>query len=190
MPSRAAIIADLRAQIARIAPMRTEAAPAPTGVPALDAHITGWPTPGVALIHGAVGSGRFGLILPTLQRHTTAGRCVAIIDPMGWLYPPGLPGLNLQQLMLVRCGSPQSGWAAVQLASSGATPMIILLDPPPLRRDGLRLMRATEAGQSTVIVLTERPDPQLTAPIRLHCMGNRQVRIERGAAGQPVFFTG
>ena len=190
MASRAAIVADLRAKLAAIAPMRTRSVAQPTGLAALDAHIGGWPTPGVALIHGAVGTGRFGLILPALQRHTEAGRTIAIVDPLGWLYPPGLPGVDLRQLMLVRCGGPQSGWAAIQLAASGALGLVVLLDPPPLRRDGLRLLRATETGQSTVIVLSERPDPQLAAQVRLRCMGHRQVQVERGSAGQPIFYAG
>ena len=190
MDSRAAIIADLRAQLSQVAPMRTQAPPSPTGIPSIDQHIEGWPSPGVALIHGPVGSGRFSLILPALRQHTEAGRTIAIVDPLGWLYPPGLPNIDLQRLMLVRCGSPLSGWAATQLAASGALPMTILLDPPPLRRDAIRLMRAAQTGESTVIVLTEQPDRDLAAPVRLRCLSSKEVQIERGAAGQPrVSFT-
>lgn len=170
--------------------MRSAPTAEPTGVEALDKYIGGWPNPGVASIHGAVGSGRMGLILPALKRHTQAGRTIAIVDPLGWLYPPGLPGLDLQHLMMIRCGGPKSGWATIQLAASGALGMVVLLDPPPLRRDGLRLLRATESGHSTVVVLTERPDPHLTAPIRLHSMGNQRFKVERGAVTQPIFCTG
>lgn len=184
MSSRAAIIADLRAHLAKVAPMRAPPPPSPTGIDGLDAHIGGWPQPGIAHIHGAVGSGRMGLVLPAIQAHTQAGRTVAIVDPMSWLYPPGLPDVDLQYLMLVRCGSIQAGWATTQLAGSGALPMIVLLDPPPLSQDASRLLRATESGQSTVAVLTETPDPRLSAQVRLRCLGGGEVRVERSTAGQ------
>ena len=184
MSSRTAIIADLRAHLAKVAPMREPPPPSPTGIDALDAQIGGWPQPGIAHIHGAIGSGRMGLILPAIQAHTQAGRTIAIVDPMGWLYPPGLPDVDLQHLMLIRCGSIQSGWATTQLAGSGALPMTVLLDPPPLSQDASRLLRATESGQSTVAVLTETPDPRLSAQVRLHCLGGGEVQIERGLRGQ------
>jgi len=128
-----------------------------------------------------------GVILPSLQQHTQAGRTVALVDPQGWCHPPGLPDVDLQNLMLIRCGGPQAGWATIQLAASGAVPLVILLDPPPLVGDAHRLLRATESGESTAIVLTERPDARLTAPVRIHTLGGGRVRIERGAPGQPAF---
>ena len=179
-------IAELRAHLARIAPVRAPAPPSPTGLPQLDKHLGGWPHPGVASIHGSAGTGRIGLVLPAMQNHTQAERTVAIVDPLGWLHPPGLPGINLQHLMLVRCGGPRAGWAATQLASCGAIPMVVVLDPPPLSRDGLRLLRATEAGGSTAVVLSERPDPQLSATVRLKMLGHHRVQIERGAPGTPT----
>jgi len=166
--------------------MRTGSPPVATGIPELDAHIQGWPCPGLVGIHGAAGTGRIGLVLPALKLHTQAHRMVAIVDPLGWLYPPGLPGLHLQYLMLIRCGGARAAWATAQLAASGAVPLIILLDPPPLGRDARRMLRATESGKSTVVVLTERPDPQLCAPVRLRTLGQKRVQIERGAPTQPV----
>lgn len=183
MPSRATIIADLRAHLAKVAPVREPSPPISTGIDALDAQIGGWPQPGIAHIHGAIGSGRMGLILPAIRAHTQAGRTVAIVDPVGWLYPPGLPNVDLRHVMLVRCGNVQAGWAATQLAGSGALPMTVLLDPPPLSQDASRLLRSTESGQSTVIVLTETPDPRLSAQVRLRCMGDGEMRIERGTLG-------
>jgi hypothetical protein len=186
MSSRAATIADLRAHLSAVAPMRTGAPPVATGISTLDDHIQGWPCPGLVSIHGAAGTGRIGLVLPSLQAHTQAHRMVAIVDPLGWLYPPGLPDLHLQHLMLIRCGGTRAAWATAQLAASGAMPFIVLLDPPPLGRDARRMLRATETGQSTIVVLTERPDPNLCAPVRLRTLGQKQVQIERGASTQPV----
>ena len=64
--------------------------------------------------------------------------------------------------------------------------MVVILDPPPLSRDGLRLLRATEAGGSKAIVLSEHSDPQLSATVRLQMLGHNRVQIERGAPGTPV----
>jgi hypothetical protein len=187
MASRATTLAELRAHLAAVAPMRTGTPPTSTGWGELDAAIGGWPRPGVAAIYGAVGTGRMGVILPSLQHHTQAGRTVALVDPLGWCHPPGLPGVDLRHLMLIRCGGPQAGWAAIQLAASGAVPLVVLLDPPPLAGDARRLLCATESGDSTAIVLTERPDARLTTPVRIHTLGGGQIRIERGALGQPAF---
>ncbi len=185
MASSASILDELRSHIASIAPMRTRTTAIPTGWDALDRHIGGWPQPGVVAVHGAVGTGRLGVVLPMIRMHTQKNQTVAIVDPVGWIHPPGLPGVNFNHLMLIRCGSGRAGWAAHQVASSGAVPVVILLDPPTLSRDGIRLARATEAGSSTAIVITERPDPHLSAPVRIQTIGKRQIVIERGAPGTP-----
>jgi len=182
MPSRAATIAALRAHLAEVAPHRGVPAHAPTGLPVLDAIIGGWPAPGVGTLHGPVGSGRLGLVLPALQAHTQAGRTVAVVDAMGWLYPPGLPGMDLQHLMLVRPGSARAAWAATQLAGSGATSLVVLLDPPRLGRAGLRLVRAAESGHSTVLVLSEERDPALPAQLRVAVLGQGRVRVQSHGA--------
>ena len=101
MSSRAAIIEDLRAHLAKVAPMRETPPPTPTGIAALDAHIGGWPQPGIAHIHGAIGSGRMGLVLPAMQAHTQAGRTVAVVDPWAGCTP----------------GSAQRGPAALDVGS-------------------------------------------------------------------------
>ena len=185
MASSTSILDELRAHIASIAPMRTRSAATPTGWAELDQHIGGWPRPGIVSVHGAVGTGRLGVILPMLRAHTHKQQTVAIVDPMGWIHPPGLPGVDFNHLMLIRCGSVQAGWAAHQVASSGAVPVVVLLDPPSLARDGVRLSRATETGSSTAIVITERPDPRLSAPVRIQTIGGHRIVIERGAPGTP-----
>ena len=126
------------------------------------------------------------MILPALVAHTQAARTIAVVDAVGWLHPPGLPEVNWQHLMIVRPGARRAGWAAVQLAGSGAVPLVVVLDPPRLRRNGLRLTRAAEAGDSTVIVFTESPDTDVPAAIRLHVLGQGQIRVERGGGGTVV----
>ncbi len=186
MSSKLATIEKLRAHLSQVAPMRPSQPHVATCIPALDAEIGGWPCPGIVSIHGAIGTGRIGIILNTMQTLTQNERVVAIVDPLGWLYPPGLPGIDLQKLMLVRCGSARAGWAAAQLASSGAIPMVVLLDPTSLGANAHRFLQATEAGQSTLFVLTEKPDHRLNASIRIQTLDNRKLKIERGAPHQPV----
>jgi len=186
MSTQALTLDQLRAHLSRVAPMRTGAPVVSTGLPRLDAVLGGWPRPGIVSIHGAIGTGRLGSILPIMRSLTHRDHTVAIVDPTGWLHPPGLPGVNLQKLMIVRCGSERASWAASQLAASGAIPITVLLDPPPLRTSAHRLMHATEAGKSTLFVLTEQRDPHLTTPIRMRTIGNGKIEIERGAPHQPV----
>jgi RecA/RadA recombinase len=184
--SRAETIAALRQHIAQVAPHRGGGRCATTGIPSLDVAIGGWPRPGVASIHGAVGSGRMGLVLPAIVAHTQRARTVAVVDAIGWLYPPGLPGVDLRYLMIVRPGSARAAWAAVQLAGSGAVPLTVLLDPPRIGRNGLRLSRAAERGDSTVIVIGEARDADMVAGVRMAVQGGGQVQIERGGGGALV----
>ena len=166
--------------------MRPSTPPISTEIPHLDAEIGGWPCPGVVSVHGAVGTGRIGTVLPTMQAQTQRDQTIAIVDSLGWLHPPGLPEINLRKLMIVRCGNERASWAAAQLAASGAIPIVLLLDPPPIRGDARRLIHAAEAGKSTLFILTERPQTHLSAPIRIKTLGNRKIEIERGAPHQPV----
>ena|GEM_PF-5528407 len=78
--------------------------------------------------------------------------------------------------MLVRPGAARAAWAATQLAGSSAIPLTVLLDPPRLRRNGIRLMRAAEGGKSTVLVLGENQDPDLMVSLRIEVLGNGRVR--------------
>jgi hypothetical protein len=190
MPSRAATIAALRAHLAEVAPHRGVPKHIPTGLPILDAALGGWPAPGVGALHGPVGSGRLGLVLPALQGHTQAERTVAVVDAMGWLHPPGLPGVDLRHLMLVRPGSARAGWAATQLAGSGAIPLVVLLDPPRLGREGLRLVRAADSGCSTVLVISEDRDMDLPAQLRIAVLGQGRVRIQSSGSPQMLELHG
>ncbi len=162
-----------------------------TAHPALDALIGGWPHPGLAEVHGRLGSGRLQVLLPSLVDLSTRRRTVAIVDPLAQVNPPGLGGMAPAWLLLVRCCPEQSGWAAEQLARSRALPLVVLVDPPRQSRIGARLARAADQGACTVIVVSERSDARLPATLRLHVRGQdlREVEVQldhlRGAAQGP-----
>ncbi len=183
---RATILAELRQKLAATAPPLTEGEHVPSGVSGLDAVTGGWPRPGVSAIVGAPGSGRLGWVLPALRRLTAEDRPVAIVDTQGWLNPPGLPGVNLDRLVLVRPGAAQALWAAEQLARSGALGIVLLLDPPPFGRAGRRLRHAVEAGHSALIVVSDRNDPDLAAHLRLETSSPGTARLARGGGSGRV----
>lgn len=183
---RASILAELRQKLAATAPPLTETEHLPSGVPGLDAVTGGFPRPGITAIVGAAGSGRLGWVLPALRRLTEEDARVAIVDTQGWLNPPGLPGVNLDRLILVRPGAAQALWAAEQLARSGALGLTILLDPPPLGRAGRRLRHAVEAGHSALVVVSDRADPDLAAGLRLETASPGTARLARGGGGGRV----
>lgn len=150
----------------------------------LDAWLGGWPCPGVSEICGAPGSGRLALILPALEQLARAGRPVVVVDPWQQFYPPGGAALDLRSLVLVRPAPEQAAWAAEQVARSGAVEALLVLDPPPLGRAGVRLGRAAEAGRLAVWVVSSAPDPALPAGLRLVTdgwdEGALRVRCTRG----------
>ena len=182
---KAHVLAELRRHIAQVAPMRPLPVGLPTGMSALEAVTGGWPNPGVALIQGPVGTGRLAPVLPALARLTTAGRTVAVVDSGGILHPPGLPGVCLDNLLLVRPGPTRVLWAAEQLARCDAIPLVVVLDPPSLGRQSVRLQRAAEAGTSAVIVVSEIAQRRLPAALHLQTgrRGPGHVQLLRGGRG-------
>jgi len=177
---RSHTLSALRQHLAQIAPARIHVRRLEAGHPVLDPRIGGWPQPGISAVLGSPGVGRLGLVLSTLQRLTGEGRPVAIVDPSGWLHPPGLPDVDLAHVLLVRSGAGRAGWATEQLTRCGAFPLVLLLDPPRLGRAGRRLQRACEAGPTALIVLSERRDPDLPAGLRLAMSGPERVVLEKG----------
>ncbi len=183
-------VAALRAHLARVAPAPSiHRQPAlPSGIPDLDRLVGGWPRPGVSEILGRPGSGRLSLLLPVMRAVSlgspplSSPRPVAIVDPQGTLHPPGLPGLPLDQVLLVRPGS-RALWATEQLARSGALPLVILVDPAPLGRGARRLLHAAEAGACSLVLLSEGKPVQLPVAVRLQATGKRRFRVTRGARG-------
>jgi len=185
VPPPASVLAQLRATLG--AP-RLVSGRLPTGVDALDGWLGGWPQPGLVEVVGGAGSGRLALLLPTLARLTRQGRSVVVVDPLAQLYPPGVPDLRLEHLLLVRPPLEQAAWAAEQVARSGAVEAMLLLDAPPLRRAGVRLARAAEAGGMAAFVVGSEPEAEVPAALRLRVLGwmegKVRVRCERSRDGR------
>ncbi len=139
-------------------------------VPALDAWLGGWPVGALTEIAGLPGSGRLALLVPLLRRLARQGQRVVVVDPGQVFHPPALPEL-VESVLLLRPPPAQSAWVAEQVARAGAVKLAILLDLPQSERVGLRLAKATEAGLSTVIVVSGESDVALPAALRLRVGG-------------------
>ncbi|MDP2315375.1 MAG: hypothetical protein Q8P41_20930 [Pseudomonadota bacterium] len=150
-----------------------------TGIAGLDDWLHGWPQHGPVELVGQAGSGRLALVIPLLERLTCQGRSVVLVDPMHQVHPPGLGRVDLARLVLVRPPGERVAWAAEQVARSGAVDVLVVVDAPPFGRGGVRLARAAEAGGMAVFVLSERPEVELPASLRLESVGwqGGQVRV-------------
>jgi hypothetical protein len=170
LDDRSQRLAALRSHLATVAPVRSRPRGIPLGIAALgELH---WPRPGLSEVSGMPGSGRLVL---------------------GQLYPPGLSGVRLDQVLLVRPGRSQVAWAAEQIARSGVCPLVVLIDPPRLGPGARRLQHAAEAGGVSLIVVSERPDPGLPAALRLATPRAGQALFSkdgRGARERVVELTG
>jgi hypothetical protein len=181
---KAHVVAALRQHLAEVAPLRPLPVGLPTGIPALEAAFGGWPSPGVALIQGPLGSGRFAPVLPLLARLTRSGRRIAIVDSAGLVHPPGLRGVLLDNVLLVRPGVTRVLWATEQLARCEVLPVTVVVDPPGFSRSATRIQRAAEAGQNTVIVLSEVHQRRLPVDIHLSTGRPGHVQLLRGGRGR------
>jgi hypothetical protein len=144
-----------------------------TGNADLDVWLHGWPRPGPVEIAGRIGAGRLALVGAVLETLTRSGRHVVVVDALQQLHPPGLGRVDLSRVVLVRPPAERASWVAEQVARSGAAEALILLDAPPLGRGGVRLARAAEAGDVLTFVLSQRPEPELPAGLRLEVDGWR-----------------
>ena len=157
----------------------------PMGSEGLEAWLGGWPQPGVVEIAGSLGSGRLSPVLPALRRLQEQGRPLALVDPLARLFPPGL---GLERCLLLRPPSAQAAWTAEQLLRSGALDAVLLVDGGRLGKAGPRLLRAAEAGRCTLWILSEQPEAELPATLRLEArgwLGDGRLRLHcsRGRGG-------
>jgi hypothetical protein len=185
-PERLARITDLRDKIGIKGLRRTPPPQLTSGLPGLDARAGGWPRRAISALYGPPGSGRLSLLLPALSALTAQRQTVAIVDSEGWLYPPGLEGVDLDHLLLLRPRPAEALWTAEQLARCPALALVALLDPPPSGRSARRLLRAVEDGGGALVVLRARPDPDLPLSLRVDVDGSGWIWAHRRGAGEPL----
>jgi recombination protein RecA len=116
MPSAAAIRLQLESALAKRIPAaftpveRRVRAVRPTGVPAVDALIGGFPVGAITELTGPESSGRTSLAMACLARMTRDGTACAWVDSSDTFDPiaAAATGLDLARLLWVRCGVPVS----------------------------------------------------------------------------------
>ena len=181
-PDRRVVLSQLQAAVSSLrgAPRLSTGATLPerhTDLPSGLVGLPRWPRPGLIELSGRPGSGRLGLWSPAAALLTRQGAPVAVVDPLGRLYPPGLVGLRWERLLLLQPAAEQAAWAAEQLAQSGAFPLVVLLDPPRLGKAGARLERAAERGECALFIVNESVDLHLPASLRVQALGRRGERL-------------
>ena len=170
---RAALLAGLRARIARLAQRMdggVETAHATVSLtPELDAHLPwgGLPLAGLHEVLAAetgAGMGFSALILARAQA-ALSGRSILWIADEPDAYPPGLAqlGLSAASLVLVRATRPADAlWAAEEGLRSPAIAAVLLLNAAPDMTAARRLQLAAETGGGLGVLLRgndENPGP-------------------------------
>lgn len=172
------VLKSLRDRIVR--PQSTRPGHLAMEAPALDSWLGGWPLGAVSEVAGMPGSGRLGLVLPLLRKLARQGERVVLIDPAQAFHPPAHPDV-CGAVLLLRPPPAQAAWAAEQAARAGAVQLVVLLDLVLSGRAGMRLGKAAEAGGTAVIAITEQPDADLPASLRLSVSGWADARTLRVA---------
>jgi protein ImuA len=166
---RAALLAGLRARIARLDPgLETARATLPLA-PELDAHLpwNGLPLAGLHEVLAAEPGAGMGFSALLLARAQAAlpGRSVLWIASEPDAYPPGLAqlGLSAASLILIRAPRPADAlWAAEEGLRCPAIAAVLLLNAAPDLTAARRLQLAAETGGGIGLLLRgddESPGP-------------------------------
>jgi protein ImuA len=166
---RAALLAGLRARVARLErPSLAEARTLPLA-PALDNHLPwgGLPLAALHEVLAAEPGAAFGFAALLLARAEAAlpGRALLWIAPDPDAYPPGLArlGLSARSLVLVRATKPTDAlWAAEEALRCPAIAATLLIGPTPDLTAARRLQLAAETGGGIGLLL--RSDSEDAGP--------------------------
>ena len=171
------------------------AAPAPTGLEALDALLGGgFPRGRISEIVGPRTSGRTRLLLASLAGATARGALTALVDVADGLDPGSAQavGVDLARLLWIRCGGRLvTAWQAadVVVRSGGFDVVAVDLgDPPPwtLARVSpavvVRLQRAIEVTPTALLVAGPRGVAGSLAAVAV-ALRRGVARWERGGPG-------
>jgi len=132
----------------------------PTGHAVLDAALPsgGWPPSAlIEVLQAADGLGELRLLLPTLARHTAAGRTVVLVappyvpHPHGWLQA----GVDMRQVAIVQATPRDQDWATEQCLRSGCVSVVVGWPRSANDKTLRRLQVAAETGRCLGFVLRD-----------------------------------
>lgn len=190
------LLADRR--LWRGQPTTRPASTEPSGHAALDAALPGGGWPESALVEvllPADGLGELRLVLPTLARHTRAGRGIALVAPP-YVPHPGAwqaAGVDFDHVHLVAADPRQALWATEQCLRAGCLSAVLCWPQKADDRALRRLQVAAESGQALVFAFRDARMAVNASPAALRLQvehGQLRVLKCRGGlvSGRPVPF--
>ena len=158
------LLRELGPRVRRGVPPVAERPRCPTGLPRLDALLSGgFPRGGLSEVAGAPGSGRTSLALATLARATERGEVTAVIDPADHFDPPSAEaaGVELARVLWVRAPDERGALRAAHamLTTGGFGVVVVDLTGCESRlgaRIWPRLRKEIAASDTALLVLADR----------------------------------
>jgi len=183
------LLADRR--LWRGQPTPRPASKEPSGHAALDAALPtgGWPEAAlVEVLLPADGLGELRLVLPTLARHTQAGRDIALVAPPYLPHPRAwqAAGVAFERVHLIDAEPRQALWAAEQCLRAGCLAAVLCWPHKADDRALRRLQVAAESGQSLVFAFRDARVAVNASPAALRLqLGRGELRVLKCRGGQP-----
>jgi recombination protein RecA len=148
------------------------------GIPEIDSLVDGLPRGGLTEICGPPCSGRTSLLVSALAERTTHDEVCALVDGRDTFDPHSAQasGVELKQLLWVRCRNIQQAFRATDLLIQGGGFGLIALDlsdiPPETVRyvplnAWFRFRRAVEDTPTILVVLEQEPNAKACASLVL-----------------------
>jgi len=179
------VLAALRSRIREI---EGHAAVRPGEAPVRPAPgVEGWPSPGLVEVVGTPGSGRLRVVAEVARAAQRRGERVGWIEVAACLYPPALAalGVRLDALVVVRPPADRASWAVEELARSGCFGLVVAEAEVEGAIAARRWEIAARQGQTTLVVVGERPCALLPATLRLEvAAGEVRATARRGPSGR------
>lgn len=170
----------------------------PSGHAALDAVLPsgGWPESAlVEVLQAADGLGELRLVLPTLARHTQAGRDIALVAPPYLPHPRAwqAAGVAFERVHLVVTDARQALWAAEQCLRAGCLSAVLCWPHKADDRALRRLQVAAESGQALAFAFRDARAAANASPAALRLQVEPgQLRVLKCRGGlvptQPIAF--
>ena len=170
----------------------------PSGHAELDAALPcgGWPEAALTeLLLPADGVGELRLLLPTLARHTQAGRDIALVAPPYLPFPSAwiAAGVDFRHVHIVEAEPRQALWASEQCLRAGCLSAVLCWPRSPDDKALRRLQVAAESGHALGFVFRDQRAARNASPAALRLQveaGQLRVLKCRGALAptRPIPF--